>query len=211
MHANQPRVIPNIAVCGGNVDASWRARNLDTKTTAGLDQRFDGVITTETDLQKIIEPANRWFTGKILNRLDRRCRDFIAASPFIVVGSTDPFGLVDMSPKGDSAGFVRCLDDTTLAIPGRRGNRRVDTLQNLLQNPGVGLILFVPGQRETLRVTGRAIIVRDQNIRNAMADHGQIPDLAMTVKVEKAFFHCGRCIARSKLWYSRLRWQNQAG
>jgi PPOX class probable FMN-dependent enzyme len=177
---------------------------LDTKTTAALDQRFDGIITTETDFRKIVGPANRWFTSKILNRLDRRCRDFIAASPFIVVGSTDPFGLVDMSPKGDSAGFVRCIDDTTLAIPDRRGNRRVDTFQNLLQNPGVGLILFVPGQRETLRVTGRAIIVRDQNIRNAMADHGQIPDLAMIVKVEKAFFHCGKCITRSKLWYSRL-------
>jgi hypothetical protein len=112
VHANQPRVIPNTAVCGGNVDASWRARNLDSKTAAALDQRFDGVITTETDLREIVGPANRWFTSKILNRLDRRCRDFIAASPFIVVGSTDPFGLVDMSPKGDSAGFVRSLDDT---------------------------------------------------------------------------------------------------
>ena len=76
--------------------------------------------------------------------------------------------------------------------------------QNLLQNPGVGLILFVPGQRETLRVTGRAIIVRDQDISNAMAGHGQIPDLAVIVKAEKAFFHCGKCITRSKLWYSRL-------
>jgi len=85
--------------------------------------------------------------------LDRRCRDFIAASPFIVVGSTDPFGLVDLSPKGDSAGFVRCLDDTTPAIPDRRGNPPRRYFQNLLQNPGVRLILFVPGQRDTLRVT----------------------------------------------------------
>ena len=145
---------------------------MDSKTAAALDQRFDGVITTETDLRKIVGPANRWFTSKILTKLDRRCRDFIAALPFIVVGSTDPSGMVDLSPKGDSAGFVRCLDDTTLAIPDWRGNRRVDTFQNLLQNPGVGLILFVPGQRETLRVTGRAIVVRDQNIRGAMADHG---------------------------------------
>src|SRR6202023_1093923 len=109
----------------------------------------------------------------------------IAASPFIAVGSTDPSGMVDLSPKGDSAGFVRCLDDTTLAIPDRRGNRRVDTFQNLRQNPGIGLILFVPGQRETLRVTGRAIVVRDRNIRNAMADHGQMPDLAMIVKLRQ--------------------------
>jgi uncharacterized protein len=198
------RLVPNVLVRGGIVHASWRARNLDSKTAAALDQRFDGVITTETDLRKIVGPASRWFTSKILTKLDRQCRDFIAASPFIAVGSTDPSGMVDLSPKGDSAGFVRCLDDTTLAIPDRRGNRRVDTFQNLRQNPGIGLILFVPGQRETPRVTGRAIVVRDRNIRNAMADHGQMPDLAMIVKVEKAFFHCGKCITRSKLWNSRL-------
>jgi predicted pyridoxine 5'-phosphate oxidase superfamily flavin-nucleotide-binding protein len=90
------------------------------KTAAALDQRFDGVITTETDLRKIVGPASRWFTSKILTKLDRQCRDFIDASPFIAVGSTDPSGMVDLSPKGDSARFVRCLDDTTLAIPDRR-------------------------------------------------------------------------------------------
>ena len=99
------------------------------------DARFDEVITTEQDLRKIVGPANRWFTSKILTRLDRRCREFIAASPFVVVGSTDPLGMVDLSPKGDRAGFVRSLDDTTLAIPDRRGNRRVDTFHNVLQIP----------------------------------------------------------------------------
>ena len=165
-----------------------------------LAQRFGDVITAEQDLRKIVGPPNRWFTSKTLNKLDRRCQDFIAASPFVVVGSTDPSGLVDLSPKGDRAGFVRCLDDATLAIPDRRGNRRVDTFHNVLRSPGVGLIFLIPGQRETLRVTGRALIVRDQNIRSAMADHGQIPDLAMIVGVEKAFFHCGKCMTRSSLW-----------
>lgn len=174
------------------------------------DARFDEVITTEQDLRKIVGPANRWFTSKILTRLDRRCREFIAASPFVVVGSTDPLGMVDLSPKGDRAGFVRCLDDSTLAIPDRRGNRRVDTFHNLLQNPGVGLIFFVPGQRETLRVAGRAMIVRDSVIRNAMAENGRTPELALIVAVEKAFFHCGKCITRSSLWdYEACR--EQAG
>jgi PPOX class probable FMN-dependent enzyme len=168
--------------------------------TEPLDRRFESVITTAAELRKVVGPPNRWFTSRILDRLDRRCRAFIAASPFIVVGSTDPSGLVDLSPKGDSAGFVRCLDDTTLAIPDRRGNRRVDTFHNLLENPGVGLIVFVPGQRETLRIAGRAMIVADQNIRSATASEGRIPDLATIVKVEKAFFHCGKCITRSKLW-----------
>jgi PPOX class probable FMN-dependent enzyme len=174
--------------------------NLDSKNATPLDQRFGEVIRTESDLRNIVGPANRWFTSKILSRLDRRCQEFIAASPFVVVGSTNPSGLVDLSPKGSHAGFVRCLDDATLAIPDRRGNRRVDTFHNLLQNPGTGLIFFVPGQRETLRVIGRAIIVRDQHIRSALADRGQLPELAMIVGVEKAFFHCGKCITRSNLW-----------
>jgi len=173
---------------------------VDAITAATADKRFDEVITSESDLRKIVGPANKWFTSRILRRLNRRCKDFIAASPFVVVGSTDPLGLVDLSPKGDRAGFVRCLDDATLAIPDRRGNGRVDTFHNVLQNPGVGLIFFVPGQRETLRVAGRAMIVRDSNIRNALIDAGQIPELALVVIVEKAFFHCGKCITRSGLW-----------
>jgi uncharacterized protein len=173
---------------------------VDAITAATADKRFDEVITSESDLRKIVGPANKWFTSRILRRLNRRCKDFIAASPFVVVGSTDPLGLVDLSPKGDRAGFVRYLDDATLAIPDRRGNGRVDTFHNVLQNPGVGLIFFVPGQRETLRVAGRAMIVRDSNIRNALVDAGQIPELALVVIVEKAFFHCGKCITRSGLW-----------
>jgi uncharacterized protein len=173
--------------------------NVDVEAVTA-DQRFDEVITTESELRRIVGPANRWFTSKILHRLDRRCRDFIAASPFVVVGSTDPLGMVDLSPKGDHAGFVRCLDDATLAIPDRRGNRRVDTFHNVLRNPGVGLIFFIPGERETLRVAGRAVIVRDQDIRRALADDGRMPELAMVVIVERAFFHCGKCIKRAKLW-----------
>lgn len=173
---------------------------MDVEEAVTADQRFDDVITTESELRKLVGPANRWFTSKILHRLDRRCRSFVAASPFVVVGSTDPMGMVDLSPKGDSAGFVRCLDDTTLAIPDRRGNRRVDTFHNVLQNPGVGLIFFVPGQRETLRVAGRAMIVRDHHIRSNMMDNGRMPELAMIVMIERAFFHCGKCITRSKLW-----------
>jgi len=164
------------------------------------DARFDEVITTAQDLRKIVGPANRWFTSKILTRLDRRCREFVASSPFVVVGSADPLGLVDLSPKGDRAGFVRCLDDSTLAIPDRRGNQRVDTFHNVLQNPGVGLIFFVPGRRETLRVAGRAMIVRDFDIRSVMAEGGRVPELALIVAVERAFFHCGKCITRSNLW-----------
>jgi len=173
---------------------------VDAKVTAAAARRFDDVITSASNLRDIVGPANKWFTAKVLPKLDRQCRDFIAASPFVVVGSTDPLGMVDLSPKGDRAGFVKSLDAATLAIPDRRGNRRVDTFHNLLQNPGVGLIFFVPGKRDTLRVGGRAMIVRDLNIRNALADDDRVPELAMIVTVERAFFHCGKCITRSKLW-----------
>jgi len=184
---------------------------VDVEEAVTANRRFDDVITTEAQLRKIVGPANRWFTSKILQKLDRRCRDFIAASPFVVVGSTDPLGMVDLSPKGDRPGFVRCLDDATVAIPDRRGNRRVDTFHNVLQNPGVGLVFFVPGQRETLRVAGRAVIVRDQDIRSALADNGRTPELAMIVMVERVFFHCGKCITRSHLWdYEEHRDQAEA-
>ena len=197
----QPRPsVPKMDAPDRTVSAIVESRNLDLKIVATLQERFGEVITTEQELRNVVGPANRWFTSKILDRLDRRCESFIAASPFVVVGSTNSFGLVDLSPKGDRAGFIRCLDDATLAIPDRRGNRRVDTFHNVLQNPGVGLIFFVPGERETLRVAGRALIVRDQKIRSAMADRGKIPDLAMIVGVERACFHCGKCITRSSLW-----------
>ena len=172
----------------------------NAREAATLDARFRDVITAESELRRHVGPANRWFTSKILHRLDRRCHSFIAASPFVVIGSTNQLGMVDLSPKGDRAGFVRSLDDTTLAIPDRPGNRRVDTFHNVLQKPGVGLIFFVPGQRETLRVSGRALIVRDQDIRSTLMDKGRMPELAMIVAVERAFFHCGKCITRSNLW-----------
>jgi hypothetical protein len=173
---------------------------VDARTAATADKRFRDVVTTEQELRKIVGPANRWLTSKILHRLDRRCQGFIAASPLVVVGSTNPLGMVDLSPKGDRPGFVKPLDDTTLAIPDRPGNRRVDTFQNVLRNSGIGLIFLIPGRRETLRVAGSALIVRDENVRSAMADNGRMPELAMVVTVERAFFHCGKCITRSKLW-----------
>jgi uncharacterized protein len=174
-------------------------------------QRFRDVVATETQLRDIVGPPNRWFTSKVVTRLDGACRRFIAKSPFVVIGSTGPSGQVDMSPKGDLPGFVRVLDDVTLVIPDRTGNRRVDTFHNVLDNPRVGLIFFVPGARETLRVGGTAILVRDQDLRESMAIDRRVPELAMIVTVERAFFHCGKCITRSKLWDAGARPDQTAG
>jgi uncharacterized protein len=163
--------------------------------------RFHDVITTEQELRAAVGKPSFWFQSKMLTRLDAHCRRFIAKSPFVVVASTGAGGQVDTSPKGDEPGFVQILDDVTFALPDRAGNRRCDTFENLIHNPNVGLIFFVPGRRETLRVGGKALIVRDLALRQSMALKGRVPELATVVSLERAYFHCGACIARSKLWH----------
>jgi uncharacterized protein len=137
---------------------------------------------------------------KQLIRLDRHCRNFIALSPFLVIASADPSGRCDASPKGDAPGFVRVVDDTTLLIPDRLGNNRVDTLGNLLQHPGVGLIFFVPGVNETLRINGRATATTDPALLQPMAVNGKAPRSGILVEAEEIYFHCGKALIRSDLW-----------
>ena len=114
--------------------------------------------------------------------------------------SSDAKGRFDLSPKGDLPGFVQVLDDRTLAIPERPGNRRADTFRNVLQNPRVGLIFIVPGKGETLRVSGTARVVRDTWLRERMAVDGRLPELALVVTVEEALIHCTKCMVRSLMW-----------
>ena len=137
---------------------------------------------------------------KQLSRIDRHCRDFIARSPFLIIASADPSGRCDASPKGDAPGFVQVIDDTTLLIPDRLGNNRMDTLANLLARPGIGLIFFVPGINETLRVNGRACITTDPALLEPLAVNGKVPRSAILVTAEETYFHCGKALIRSDLW-----------
>jgi len=137
---------------------------------------------------------------KQLNRLDKHCRDFIAQSPFLVIASADRSGRCDASPKGDAPGFVRVIDDETLLIPDRLGNNRVDTLGNLVARPGVGLIFFVPGINETLRVNGRARVTTDPALLEPLAVNGKVPRSGILVTAEEIYFHCGKALIRSDLW-----------
>lgn len=161
---------------------------------------FSEVVSTDAQLREVIGPPMPRSVRKEIARLDVHCRALIAASPFVLVASSDASGRMDVSPKGDPPGFVQVLDDETLAIPDRPGNRRADTFTNVLQNPGVGLLFLIPGRLETLRVNGRARIVRDAALRERMAVKGKAPDLALVVTVEQAFIHCGKCMIRSRLW-----------
>ena len=137
---------------------------------------------------------------KQLTRFDKHCRAFIARSPFLVIASSDPSGRCDASPKGDAPGFVHVLDDETLLIPDRLGNNRVDTIGNLLVRPGVGLIFFVRGINETLRVNGRARITTDPAVLEPLAVNGKAPRSGILVTAEEIYFHCGKALIRSDLW-----------
>jgi PPOX class probable FMN-dependent enzyme len=163
---------------------------------------FREVVTTEAQLRSVIGSPNNRVIKKQIACLDAHSRAFIARSPFLLVSSCDASGNMDVSPKGDPSGFVRVLDDKTLAIPDRPGNRRADTLRNILINPNVGLLFLLPGKQETLRVNGAARIVRDRWVREPMAVAGKLPEFAIVVHVNEVFFHCAKCVIRSKLWES---------
>jgi len=161
---------------------------------------FAEVIETESHLRRIIGPPLERSLKKEIARLDGHCRALIANSPFVLIASGDASGRMDVSPKGDVPGFVLVLDERTLAIPDRPGNRRADTFRNVLQSPGIGLLFLIPGKLETLRVNGRARVVRDLGLRERMTVKGKVPELALVVSVEQAFIHCGKCMLRSGLW-----------
>lgn len=168
-------------------------------------QTFTNVITEEAELREIFgEPSERAL-NKQIDRLDVHCRAIIEKSPFILLGTSDTEGRCDVSPKGDYPGFVRVLDDKTIAIPDLPGNNRLDTLRNMIRNPQVGLIFMIPGMNETLRINGKIQLVRDEDLLESMAYQGKSPKLAIVVHVQEVFTHCPKAFLRSKLWSDDYR------
>src|SRR2546428_2580018 len=161
---------------------------------------FKHVVTTESELRDLLGSPSDRAIKKDVAVLDEHCRAFIARSPFLLLATSGADGRCDVSPKGDAPGFVRVLDDRHLVIPDRPGNRRVDGMRNLITNAHIGLIFLIPGREDTLRVNGRAWIVRDHDLLDAMAVQGKLPQLAIGVEVEECFFHCPKAFKRSKLW-----------
>jgi len=147
---------------------------------------------------------------KVLPLLDAHCRAFIALSPFAVLASSDGEGGVDASPRGDAPGFVGVVDDTTLLLPDRPGNNRVDSLGNIVAHPGIGLLFFVPGINETLRVNGTARVVTDADLLGPFAAQGKAPTAGLLIAVKEAFFHCGKALMRSHLWDSATQIERKA-
>lgn len=168
-----------------------------------MDDCFDDPaarIEDAASLRSHIGPVSPVVQHKVLDRLDRFCRDFIALSPFLVLATSDGAGGADASPRGDGPGFVRVLDERTLLIPDRRGNNRIDSFGNVLSSPGVGIVFMVPGINETLRVNGKALVTRDAELLAPSTMQQRPPLTGLIVVVEEAYFHCGKALIRSKLW-----------
>lgn len=157
-------------------------------------------VTNDTELREVYRPPAPRAAQKVLDRLDVHCRNFIALSPFCVLSSSNSDGQADASPRGDPPGFVKVLDEKTLLLPDRPGNNQVDSLQNIVDNPGVGLLFFVPGMNETLRVKGKAEITTDPALLDPLTVAGKAPLSGLKVTVEEAFLHCGRALIRGRIW-----------
>lgn len=170
---------------------------------------FKHVVTTESELRDLLGSPSDRAIRKDVAVLDEHCRAFIGRSPFLLLATASAQGRCDVSPKGDAPGFVRVLDDRHLVIPDRPGNKRLDGMRNLLQNPHVGTIFLIPGREETLRVNGRAWIVRDHEVLESLRAHDKRPLVAIGVEVEECFFHCPKAFRRSELW-SPERWLDRA-
>lgn len=179
-----------------------------------MQDEFREVIATEEQFEELRalcggNPSQR-AANKVIPRIDRHCREFIAKSPFLTLATADREGHCDVSPRGDAPGFVHVLDEQRLFIPERPGNRRMDSIQNILSNPHIGLIFFIPGLGETLRMNGRAYISRDPELLEQTAVNGRTPLFGIGVVVEECYMHCAKALIRSGLW-SPESWLSRDG
>jgi uncharacterized protein len=157
-------------------------------------------VNSIDELRAIVGHPNKYVANKVGNRLSAQQQDWLAHSPLGFVATTDAQGRVDVSPKGDPPGFVHVIDDTTIAIPERPGNKRVDGYLNVLDRPHVGTLFLIPGRGDTLRINGTARILADADYFDAMIVQDKRPILALEIDVEEVFFHCAKAFLRSDAW-----------
>jgi len=159
----------------------------------------DHLITSMEQLQLLYGEKLPTSVIKEIDHINDGYRKLIEAAPFVAVATSGPEGL-DCSPKGDAPGFVRILDEKTLAIPDRPGNNRIDSFRNIMRDPRIALLFLIPGIGETLRVNGRASISIDPDLMQGFAVGGKVPRSILIVHIESIYFHCSKAIVRSKLW-----------
>lgn len=162
------------------------------------------LVTTMEQLQALYGEKMPAAVVKEIDHINSSYRKLIEAAPFVAVATAGPEGL-DCSPKGDPAGFVRVLDDKTLAIPDRPGNNRIDGFRNIVRDPRIALLFLIPGVGETLRVNGRAAISIDPELMQSFAMNGKLPRCVLIVHIDSIYFHCSKAIVRSKLWDEKTK------
>ncbi|TQV81946.1 pyridoxamine 5'-phosphate oxidase family protein [Denitrobaculum tricleocarpae] len=158
------------------------------------------IIRSVAELQSQYGPPGDLAVDKEMTSLDAHCRRFIELSPFVVIATAAADGAADASPRGDAPGFVQILDDKHLLIPDRAGNNRLDSLKNLVENPNIGLLFFVPGMNETLRLNGTALLTTDPKLLEPMSVNRKPPRSALLITVDQVFLQCAKALIRSKLW-----------
>jgi PPOX class probable FMN-dependent enzyme len=158
------------------------------------------VIETESELRTVIGMPSDLVAGKIADRLNDIFREYIERSPFVCIATASPEGALDVSPRGDPAGFVRILDERTLLLPERPGNSIADTLTNVIATGRIALLFLVPGVGDTFRVNGSARITDDPELLGGSTVEGQTPKLGIVVTVEEAYTQCSKALVRSDLW-----------
>jgi PPOX class probable FMN-dependent enzyme len=158
------------------------------------------VIADEVELRAAIGEPTELVKQKLGDRLNDLTRQLVERSPFVCVATARPDGGLDVSPRGDPAGFVRILDERTLLLPDRPGNKLADTLTNLLADPRIALLFLIPGIGDTFRVNGRATITDDPRLLAASAVDGKAPKLGLLVAIEEAYTQCSKAVLRSELW-----------
>jgi uncharacterized protein len=161
---------------------------------------WPNALKTESDLRAIYKQPSAAASAKSLSKLDLHSRRFIERSPFVCLGTTGPSGLGDVTPRGGEPGFVHVLSSTHLAIPDRPGNNRLDSLTNILNQPGVGLLFFVPGFEDTLRVNGVAQITTDPALMQRFVANGKLPISVIVIEVREVYLHCAKALRRAGLW-----------
>jgi PPOX class probable FMN-dependent enzyme len=169
---------------------------------------FHDTIDNEAELRSLFGSPSELVSNKTIDFLDMHCKEYIAKTPLVFLSTANSSGYCDVSPRGDKAGFVYVVDDKHLVIPERPGNRKFDSLRNIVSNPKVGMIFVIPGLKETLRINGHATLIEDEAILNQLEVQGKPPWLGIGVIVEECFMHCAKAFMRSSIWDTQT-WPDQ--
>lgn len=166
------------------------------------------IITSTDELRVILGEPSKRAKAKVIHKLDEHCRTLLKHARFLVISTSNEDGSCDASPRGDAPGFVHIIDDHHIVIPERPGNKRIDSLQNIVSNPHVGLLFMIPGMEETLRINGNAHITRNQELLEKLEANQKVPQFGIVVEIQEIYIHCAKAFIRSKLWDTKT-WPNR--